>query len=82
MARVIDFKRGNEERFRAWAREWLIIPDDGKIEIEYIIAFLVANRVFTYDEIRGELRERRISISEQYFANAEEINKFFDLRQK
>ena len=64
---VIDFKQENERRFWEWAAEWLEIPQGETFEISFVIAFLVTNGGFTIDEIRAELKNRKIILPEQTY---------------
>lgn len=78
MAVIIDFQKSQEERCMAWIREYVIIEGDAPVSIAYLLAFLVGNKVFTFDEIRTELRKRHISISERTFLLAKEIEQRID----
>ena len=81
MAKILDFKQWNERRFWEWASEWLVIPENEPIGIDFAIAFLVANKVFTIEEIRAELRNRKIVIQEWIFESAVMINEKADLER-
>ena len=59
----------------AWLREYVTIEDGPPISIEYLMAFLIGNKVFTFDEIRAELKIRHISIPEKTFEIAGMIEK-------
>ena len=82
MAKIIDFKQAQERKFFEWAHEWLTIPEGVPFEPDLIIAFLIANDVFTIEEIRAELRERKIVLPELVFESALMINEKADLRQE
>lgn len=82
MAKILYFKQENERRFIEWAHEWLTIPEDIKLEPDFIIAFLIANEVFTIEEIRAELSGRKIVLPEFVFKSALMINEKADLRQE
>lgn len=79
MAKIIDFKKENERRFWEWAAEWLEIPKDEPIGIDFVIAFLVAYKVFTLEEIKAELKGRKIVLPEIIFDSAVMINNCADL---
>lgn len=77
MAVIIDVQRIIAERFTAWAREWLEIPDemycDGLIRREYfsvIVGYLVEKGVFTISEIREEHKNRGIHVGADVYATA------------
>lgn len=82
MAKIIDFTQWNERQFMNWAREWLIIPEDRQYKPDICIAFLIANEIFTMEEIRAELRKRKIVLPEIVFESALMINEKADLRQE
>lgn len=81
MAVIIDFKQENERRFMNWASEYLNIPEDMPCQPDLFIAFLIANNVFTIEEIRAELRQNKIVLHERVFESALMINEKADLRQ-
>ncbi len=82
MAKIIDFRKSQEERCMAWIREYVIIEDGAPIEIEYLLAFLVGNKVFTFDEIRAELKKRKIVIPERTFEIAQKVEQDIDWRKE
>ena len=64
-----------------WASEWLDIPEDMPCRPDFFIAFLIANNVFTIEEIRAQLREEKIVFPELVFESALMINEKADLKQ-
>lgn len=80
MARIIDFQKETIKRFTEWAKGYVKFPEDYLTEdgcliyVQVIIEFLVENRVFSVEEMRKELDERKISLHEQYFMTAERIS--------
>ena len=81
MAKIINFKQENERKFFEWAHEFLNIPEDLQLEPDFIIAFMIANNVFTIEEIRAELREKKIVLPEIVFESALMINEKADLKK-
>ncbi len=71
---VIDIEGKMRERFYAWAGEYIETVDGGDLREntpEYIFMFLVCNQVFSLDELRRELDERKIIVHENHFKTAE-----------
>lgn len=75
MAKIIDFQEAQERRFLIWAMEWIIIPDGVRFGTDYLMAFLVDKKIFTFDEIRAEMRKRHIALNENIYKSAETILK-------
>ena len=75
MAKIIDYAAAMKKRFFAWASEYLQIPADFYYTEFDIITFLVEEKVFTVEEIRKELNDRKIVLSERVF---EAVNKYFE----
>ena len=67
---MIDFYKQVAEKFYNWALEY-VKPNDGKnireYSIEIIIALLIVDCIFTEEQLRAELKERKIPIHEKYF---------------
>ena len=82
MAKIINFKQENEKRFFQWASEWIDFPKNKAFGIDFVIAFLVANGVFTLEEIKAELKSRKIVLPEIIFESAVMINECADLRKE
>ena len=81
MAKIIDFTAEIVRRFTAWAKEYVIIPDDGigqdgcLLFTDEVIAFLIENGVFTEEDMRAELNKKKIPLNEYYFEKARKILK-------
>lgn len=77
MAEILDVLRITQERFTAFAEEWLEIPEyfyvNGVIRFgyeHYILGLLVDESVFTEEELRTELTSRRIYLGDDVYAKA------------
>lgn len=77
MGRILDVLRITQERFTAFAEEWLEVPEsfyvNGVIRFgyeHYILGYLVDEGVFTEDQIRTELISRRIYLGDDVYAKA------------
>lgn len=70
---VIDLQEKMKNRFYGWAAQYVKAPDIKLFPISEILAFMVKRRIFTFEEIRTELDERKIILHEDYFDLAKKI---------
>lgn len=77
MAEILDVIRITQERFTAFAEEWLEVPEyfyeNGVIRYgyeHYIIGYLVEKGVFAEAEIQQELLSRRIHLGNDVYTKA------------
>jgi hypothetical protein len=82
MDRILDVIRITQERFTAFAEEWVEIPEhfyeEGVIRYgdeHIIIGFLVENGVFSADEIRTTLVSRGIYLGDDVYRKAFEAKR-------
>ncbi|MBQ8245773.1 MAG: hypothetical protein IJZ42_01430 [Lachnospiraceae bacterium] len=64
---VIELPKIMRNRFYSWAAEYITANDITIFPPSEFLAFLVENKVFTFDEIRTELDKRKIIFHEDYF---------------
>ena len=73
MAKIIDFEKSEKDKFYKWAEGHLHSTagkDLSAYPIEHIICKLVKSNVLTLDQIRAELKMRKIQLHEEYFEKA------------
>ena len=84
MAIILDVRSIVRDRFDRFAKEYLEIPDTfyccGNLRfdvIHIIIGYLVEKGVFTMDEIRHEMKLRKIYLGEDIYQKAlKEIGRY------
>ena len=73
MARIIDFEKRTKEQFYRWAENYLQSSagrDLSEYPIEHILCTLIKKNILTIEQIRTELKMRKIQLHESYFEKA------------
>ena len=73
MAKIIDFEQKAKEQFYRWAENYLQSSagrDLSEYPIEHILCTLIKKNILTIEQIRTELKMRKIQIHESYFEKA------------
>ena len=73
MAKIIDFEENTKEQFYRWAENYLQSNAGKEISqypIENILCALISKNILTIDQIRSELKMRKIQLHESYFERA------------
>ena len=85
MAEIIDFSMKMRDKFYAWCSQYVSTyegEDISRYQIESLIVFLITNNVFTFDDLRAELNEHKISLHQRYFDRAKKVIEGADNEKK
>ncbi len=64
---ILEWETIMRKRFYAWASEYLNADNITQYPPFVILCFLVENKVFTFEEERAELDQRKIIVHENVF---------------
>ena len=73
MAKIFDLDKDMKDKFYRWAAGHLQSnagKDLSEYPIEHILCTLIKKNILTVDQIRAELKMRKIIINESYFERA------------
>ena len=73
MAKIIDFEENTKKKFYSWAGNHLRSNAGKELSqypIEHILCTLIKKNILTLEQIRAELKMRKIQLHESYFEKA------------
>lgn len=73
MAKIIDFEKNTKEQFYRWAENHLKSNTGKSLDqypIEHILCTLIEKNILSLEQIRAELKMRKIMLHESYFEKA------------
>ena len=73
MAKILDFEQNAKDQFYRWAESYLQSNAGKALDqypIENVLCALISKNILTLEQIRAELKMRKIQLHEEYFEKA------------